>query len=116
MQETKSLSQMVDQDLEYCQTVWQDYSHDGEVLMALFFLLLQHYHDVIDGFDEGLCVMQNKEPSAEVAEICRRNIQIMMERLFAFRENGLQRQIAHRDHAVMGEGNSTPCPVLTPNI
>lgn len=88
MQETKSLCQMVDQDLEHCQTVWQDYSHDGEALTALFFLLLQHYHDVIDGFDEGLCVIQDKEPSAEMAEICRRNIKIMTERLFAFRENG----------------------------
>lgn len=88
MQETKDLRQMVDQDLEYCQIVWQDYAHDWEQLTALFFLLLQHYHDVIEGFDEGLCVIQNREPSAELAEICRRNIKIMMERLSAFRENG----------------------------
>lgn len=88
MQETKSLRDMVDQDLEYCQTVWQEYSHDWEQLTSLFFLLLQHYHDVIEGFDEGLCVIQNREPSAELAEICRRNIKIMMERLSVFRENG----------------------------
>lgn len=88
MQGTKSLRNMVDQDLEYCQTVWQEYSHDWEQLTSLFFLLLQHYHDVIEGFDAGLCVIQNREPSAELAEICRRNIKIMMERLSIFRENG----------------------------
>ena len=88
MQEEKNLKQMIEEDLLHCQTVWEAYSHDKEKMGELFRLLLLHYEGEIDGFDEDLCVIQNREDSADMAAVYRKNISRLMERMEAFRENG----------------------------
>lgn len=79
---------MIETDLQQCYDIWENYAHDNERLGALFQTLLQHYEDKIDGFDQYLYVIQNRDNSEEMAEVYRRNILRLVERLQAFGENG----------------------------
>lgn len=87
MEQNQSIKEMIMEDLAKCETIWKAYSHDWEELSALFFHLLHRYQDKIEGFDEGLCVIQDQEPSSESAAICRQNIQTLTERMQAFLDN-----------------------------
>ena len=79
---------LIEEDLRHSQEIWESYSHDKEKLGELFQLLLQHYDGEIDGFDEDLWVIQDREDCADMAEVYRKNIRHLMERLEAFRDNG----------------------------
>lgn len=79
---------LIEEDLQHSQEIWESYSHDKEKLGELFQLLLQHYDGKIDGFDEDLWVIQDREDCADMAEVYRKNIRHLMERLEAFRDNG----------------------------
>lgn len=86
--EEKDMQTMIETDLQQCYDIWENYSHDNEQLGALFQTLLQHYEEKIDGFDQYLYVIQNRDNPEEMAEVYRRNILCLVERLQAFRENG----------------------------
>ncbi len=88
MTEKKDIRAMVDEDIAHAEAVWEASSYDSEELAALFHLLLEHYAERIDGFVKGLRVIQPYEGSADAAEIYRRNIRDLLERLKGFRENG----------------------------
>ena len=79
---------LIEEDLQHSQEIWESYSHDKEKLGELFQLLLQHYDGKIDGFDEDLWVIQDREDCADMAEVYRKYIRHLMERLEAFRDNG----------------------------
>ena len=79
---------LIEEDLQHSQEIWESYSHDKEKLGELFQLLLQHYDGKIDGFDEDLWVIQDREDCADMAEVYRKNICHLLERLEAFRDNG----------------------------
>ena len=84
--EEKDMQTMIETDLQQCYDIWENYSHDNEQLGALFQTLLQHYEEKIDGFDQYLYVIQNRDNSEEMAEVYRRNILCLVERLQAFRD------------------------------
>lgn len=88
MCEEKDIRQMVDEDIVHCREVWAQYSHDKENMAELFGYLLQRYDEKIEGFLEDLCVIQDRESSADAAEIYRYNIRLLLTRLEGFRENG----------------------------
>lgn len=88
MNEEKDMRMLIEEDLRHSQEIWESYSHDKEKLGELFQLLLQHYDGEIDGFDEDLWVIQDREDCADMAEVYRKNIRHLMERLEAFRDNG----------------------------
>lgn len=88
MEDEKELRQMIEEDLQYCEEMWSSYSHDKEKLGEIFQRLLVHYEGKIDGFHEDLAVIQNREPSADSAEVYRRNILLLLERIKGFLDNG----------------------------
>lgn len=88
MNEEKDMRTLIEEDLQHSQEIWESYSHDKEKLGELFQLLLQHYDGKIDGFDEDLWVIQDREDCADMAEVYRKNICHLLERLEAFRDNG----------------------------
>lgn len=92
MEDEKQLRQMIEDDLQYCEEIWTSYSHDKEKLGEVFQRLLLHYEGKIDGFHKDLSVIQNREPSADSAEVYRRNILLLLERMKGFLENGCSNQ------------------------
>lgn len=88
MKEDERLKNMVDGDISRCQEVWKQYSHDKDVLGVLFDDLLARYANVIDGFVDEMRVIFATENSPRMAEVYRENVQLMLQRLLEFQENG----------------------------
>ena len=88
MTEEKDIRAMVDEDIALGKAVWAASSYDSEVMGELFYHLMERYRDEIEDFMKGLKVIQSDEDTADMAEIYRGNIRVMMERLKGFRENG----------------------------
>ena len=88
MTEEKDIRTMVDEDLAHAEAVWDASSYDSEAMEGLFFRLMEHYAEEIDGFVKGLRVIQSDEDTADLAAAYRENINVMLERLKGFRENG----------------------------
>ena len=88
MKEEKDIRIMVDEDIALAKAVWAASSYDSEVMGELFYHLMERYKDEIEDFMKGLKVIQSDEDTAELAEIYRGNIRVMMERLKGFRGNG----------------------------
>lgn len=88
MAEEKDIRTMVDEDIAHAEAVWEASSYDSEAMEALFGLLMEHHAEEIDGFVKGLRVIQPYEDTADMAEVYRENVKVMMERLKGFRENG----------------------------
>ena len=88
MTEEKDICMVVDEDIAHAEAVWDASSYDSDAMEGLFYRLMEHYGDQIDGFVKGLRVIQSDEDSADMAEVYRENVRIMMERLKGFRENG----------------------------
>jgi hypothetical protein len=88
MKEEKDIRIMVDEDIALAKAVWAASSYDSEVMGELFYHLMERYQDEIEDFMKGLKVIQSDEDTAELAEIYRGNIRVMMERLKGFRGNG----------------------------
>ena len=88
MTEEKDIRTMVDEDIAHAEAVWEASSYDSEMLEGLFFRLMEHYAEKIDGFVKGLSVIQSDEDTADLAEVYRENVKVMLERLKGFRENG----------------------------
>lgn len=86
--EEKDVQTMIEEDLQQCYDIWEKYPQDIEQLDRVFQMLLQHYEEKIDGFDQYLYVIQNRKNIEEMAEVYRRNILCLVERLQAFQENG----------------------------
>lgn len=87
MTEEKDMRTMVDEDIAYGEAVWEASSYDSEAMEALFTRLMEHYGEKIEGFTKHLRVNQLYEEPADKAEIYRKNVKEMMERLKDFREN-----------------------------
>ncbi len=88
MEDKQELRKMIEEDFRYCEEIWGSYSHDKEKLGEMFTRLLTHYEGKIDGFDQDLAVIQNREPSADSAQVYRRNILLLLERMRGFLDNG----------------------------
>ena len=88
MTEEKDICMMVDEDIALGEAVWAASSYDSEAMGELFYHLMERYKDEIEDFVKGLKVIQSDEDTADMAEIYRGNIRVMMERLKGFRENG----------------------------
>ena len=88
MTEEKDICMMVDEDIALGEAVWAASSYDSDAMGELFYHLMERYKDEIEDFVKGLKVIQSDEDTADMAEIYRGNIRVMMERLKGFRENG----------------------------
>ncbi|WP_458406790.1 hypothetical protein [Anaerotignum sp.] len=88
MTEEKDICMVVDEDIAHAEAVWDASSYDSEAMEALFHHLMERYGDRIDGFVKGLRVIQLYEDTADMAEVYRENVKVMLERLKGFRENG----------------------------
>ena len=88
MTDEKDICMVVDEDIAHAEAVWDASSYDSEAMESLFYRLMEHYGDQIDGFVKGLNVIQSDEDTADRARAYRENVKIMMERLKGFRENG----------------------------
>lgn len=98
----KNICELVDEDIAYAETVWNASSYDTDALELLFYRLTERYKDKIDGFSKGLQIMQIYESPAELAELYRENIRLLLERLQDFRANaysneGLQEYYISKD-------------------
>ena len=88
MTEEKDICMVVDEDIAHAEAVWDASSYDSDAMEGLFYRLMEHYGDQIDGFVKGLRVIQSDEDTADRAKAYRENVKIMMDRLKGFRENG----------------------------
>lgn len=88
----QNIREMVDRDIAYGQTVWEESSYDKEKMEALFHLLLVQYMEKIEGFSKNLRVVQPYEKTADLSEAYRENVKILLERLKDFRENGYRNE------------------------
>ena len=88
MTEKKEIRTMVDEDIAHAEAVWEASSYDSDVMEVLFFRLVEHYAEEISDFLKGLRVIQSDADAADLAEVYRENIKVMLERLKGFRENG----------------------------
>ena len=88
MTEEKDICMVVDEDIAHAEAVWEASSYDSDAMEGLFYRLMEHYGDQIDGFVKGLRVIQSDEDTADRAKAYRENVKVMMERLKGFRENG----------------------------
>ena len=88
MTDEKDICMVVDEDIAHAEAVWDASSYDSDAMEGLFYRLMEHYGDQIDGFVKGLRVIQSDEDTADRAKAYRENVKIMMERLKGFRENG----------------------------
>lgn len=84
----EDIRKMVDEDIAYGRKVWEEASYDSDRMEGLFHMLLTKYIERINGFSKGLRVIQPYDDTAERAEISRRNVRTLLERLQGFRENG----------------------------
>lgn len=87
MTEEKEIRTQIDADIAHVEAVWEASSYDSEAMGALFRLLLEHYADKIEDFTKNLRVVQPYEDPADMAQIYRENVQILLERMKGFREN-----------------------------
>ena len=84
----ENLIKQVTEDIDYCKSMWSDYSHDGEKMAELFNKMLFKYMDIIDGIDEGLKVISSYEEGNRMAEVYRINVGLIIKRLEDFKING----------------------------
>ncbi len=91
------LKRMVNRDIEYCKTEWDNYSFDWERMEKLFLEMITRYVGVIDGFDVGLKVISGYEKKNMSGDTYRDNIQIIIKRLEAFRDNGYKNDGLHKE-------------------
>ena len=92
MEREKSLPNMVDEDIAYCQEVWKKYSHDRDQMEVLFYKLLYTYIDKIENLSEGLGVVSPYDKSSGMADTYRQNVRKLIHRLELFRENHYSNQ------------------------
>lgn len=88
--EKKDFCRRVDEDIDRSRETWDAYSYDEEKMSILFRYLVNTYKDQIDGFCDGLRVIQPYEIPALQAEAYRENIKKMVGHLEGFRRNGYQ--------------------------
>ena len=81
MTEEKDICMVVDEDIAHAEAVWDASSYDSDAMEGLFYRLMEHYGDQIDGLVKGLRVIQSDEDTADRAKIYRENVKIMMDRL-----------------------------------
>ncbi len=91
------LKRMVNNDIEYCKTEWENYSFDYERMGKLFEKMMVRYTDIIDGFDRGLNVISGYEKKNMSGDTYRDNLKIIIKRLEAFRDNGYQNEGLHEE-------------------
>lgn len=94
------LKRMVNNDIEYCKNEWDNYSFDWERMGNLFGKMINRYINVIDGFDRGMKVISAYEKKNNSGDTYRENIQLIIKRLEAFRDNG------YKNEGLLKENNS----------
>ncbi|MDD3570653.1 MAG: hypothetical protein PHY44_06080 [Lachnospiraceae bacterium] len=92
MVDENNLNSVVDEDILYCKSVWNKYSHDAEQMESLFNAMLFKYVDVIEGFADGMEVISAYEEKAKVAEALRNNVDLIIKRLEIFKALGYRCQ------------------------
>jgi len=81
-------SKIVDEDIRWCEETWDAYSYDKDIMGELYHVLLSRYTDVIVGFDKDMLVISPYDSVSTTAEIYRRNVALILQRLKEFRANG----------------------------
>lgn len=87
MNNQQTLQEMIQRDFEQYHIVWTQYYDDKDIIEALFLMLISHYIDKIDGFAEDIKVLSGYETVSQQAEICRRNVSLLIERIKLFQQN-----------------------------
>ncbi len=90
--EKKAFCKKLDEDIDRCLKTWEASSYDAEKMSVLFRYLVNTYKDEINGFCDGLTVLQPYEKTALQAEAYRENVKKLMERLEGFRQNGYKNE------------------------
>ena len=83
----EELKKMVDDDIVYCREMWDKYSYDPQKMGELFNSMLFKYSNEIEGINEGLYVVSTYTDIVEVADVYRKNISLIIDRLKNFRDN-----------------------------
>lgn len=91
------LKRMVNKDIEFCRSEWDNYSFDWERMGRLFETMMTKYTGVIDGFDSGLKVISGYEKKNMSGDTYRDNLQIIIKRLEDFRDNGYKNDGLHKE-------------------
>lgn len=78
----------VDEDIEYGNKMFKEYSHDREKMEKLFNYLLFKYIDKIQNIADGLAVISSYGDNLERTSIYKQNIHMIIKRLEMFRSNG----------------------------
>lgn len=92
MGETEQLKEMIEEDIAYCNQIWEEYSHDAEAMEALFQKMLFRYLDKIQYLADGLKVVSPYDDKANMADIYRNNLNLLLSRMKAFLDNGCQNE------------------------
>lgn len=103
MTEIEKFQAMVDEDIRQGQMLWDAYAHDADKMAVVFTHLFNRYRYKIEGFSEGLWVIQPYEDVADTARVYRNNVALVLERLEGFRENeysnhGLMQYYMKKEH------------------
>lgn len=83
----KEMIAKVDKDIAMVESAMQEFSYDRDQLSSIFNHLIMAYESTIDGFCNGLHVVQFYDTPQEQVEVYNHNITLMSSRLVAFREN-----------------------------
>ena len=87
MIEENELQNMIENDFAQYEIVWTQYYNDKDIIEALFLMLISHYIDRIDGFAEDIEVMSGYETVEQQAEVCRKNVLLLIDRMKLFQKN-----------------------------
>ena len=91
------IKRMVNRDIEYCKEKWENHSFDWEVMGDLFWQMMNRYINIIDGFEKDMKIISAYEKKNDSGDTYRHNVQIIIKRLEAFRDNGFKNEGLNRE-------------------
>ena len=91
------VKRMVNRDIEYCKQQWENHSFDWEVMGELFWQMMNRYINIIDGFEKDMKIISAYEKKNDSGDTYRHNVQIIIKRLEAFRDNGFKNEGLNRE-------------------
>ena len=101
------LKSMVDSDIILCRKTWDSFSQDRVRMAELFNRILPKYIDKIEGFAQGMKVINNYERTTDMADIYRQNVELIISRLEGFKTNGYKNDGLREYYISMGLSGET---------
>lgn len=83
-----SLREQVNEDIKTLKTVLKKYSFDLEVMEKIFYNMITSYIDKINFISDGFKLVSSFENSTQKTNVYRSNLEILLKRLEAFKDNG----------------------------